>query len=70
MSIKEMAVLIAKIIDWDGEFIFDTSKPDGAKEKRVLGKFTEKNFNWSPQISLENGIRSTVEWYKDNILKI
>tara|TARA_B100000965_G_C19574896_1_gene750882 strand:- start:14 stop:952 length:939 start_codon:yes stop_codon:yes gene_type:complete len=70
MSIKEMAVLIAKIIDWDGEFIFDTSKPDGAKEKRVLGKFTEENFNWSPQISLENGIRSTVEWYRDNILKI
>ena len=70
MSIEEMAVLIAKIIDWDGEFIFDTSKPDGAKEKRVLGKFTEENFNWSPQISLENGIRSTVEWYRDNILKI
>ncbi len=70
MSIHEMAVLIAKIIEWDGEFIFDTSKPDGAEEKRVLGKFTEEKFNWSPQISLENGIRSTVEWYKDNILKI
>ena len=70
ISIYEMAKIIAQIIDWDGEFTFDTSRPDGAEEKRVLGKFTEKNFNWSPQISLENGISSTVEWYKNNILKI
>ena len=60
----------AKTIDWNGEFTFDTSKPDGAEEKRVLGKFTEKNLNWSPQISLENGIHSTVEWYENNILKL
>ena len=59
ISIYEMAKIIAKIIDWDGEFTFDTSKPDGAEEKRVLGKFTEKNFNWSPQISLENGITNS-----------
>ena len=70
ISIFEMAKIIAKSIDWNGEFIFDTSRPDGAEEKRVLGKFTEKNLNWSPQISLENGIHSTVEWYENNILKL
>jgi GDP-L-fucose synthase len=70
ISIYEMAKTIAKIIDWNGEFTFDTSKPDGAEEKRVLGKFTEQNLNWSPQISLENGIRTTVEWYENNILKL
>ena len=70
ISIFEMAKIIAKIIDWNGEFTFDTSRPDGAEEKRVLGKFTEKNLNWSPQISLENGIHSTVEWYENNILKL
>ena len=70
ISIFEMAKIIAKIIDWNGEFTFDTSRPDGAEEKRVLGKFTEKNLNWLPQISLENGIHSTVEWYENNILKL
>ena len=70
ISIFEMAKIIAKSIDWNGEFIFDTSRPDGAEEKRVLGKFTEKNLNWLPQISLENGIHSTVEWYENNILKL
>ena len=34
ISIIEMSKLIAEIIGWDGEFVFDTSKPDGAKEKR------------------------------------
>ena len=70
ISIFEMAKIIAKSIDWNGEFTFDTSRPDGAEEKRVLGKFTEENLNWSPQISLENGIHSTVEWYENNILKL
>ena len=49
-----MAKIIAKIIDWDGEFTFDTLKPDGAEEKGIR-KVYRKNFNWSPQISLENG---------------
>ena len=48
ISIFEMAKIIAKSIDWNGEFTFDTSKPDGAEEKRVLGKFTEKNQQFSP----------------------
>ena len=70
MSIYNLALIIAKTIGWNGEFIFDTSRPDGTKEKRVLGKFSEENFNWSPETSLENGIEKTIEWYKANILKL
>ena len=40
------------------------------QKKKGIRKVYRKNFNWSPQISLENGITSTVEWYKNNILKI
>jgi GDP-L-fucose synthase len=70
MSIKNLAILIAECVDWNGEFIYNTSKPDGAMEKRVLGTFSEENFNWSPTTTLENGVKTTVEWYKENILKI
>ena len=37
-----MAKIIAKSIDWNGEFTFDTSKPDGAEEKKSLGKIYRK----------------------------
>lgn len=68
ISIIEMSKLIAEIIGWDGEFVFDTSKPDGAKEKRVLGGFAEDNLNWKPKVSLDNGIKTTIEWYKNNVI--
>ena len=67
ISIIEMSKLIAEIIGWDGEFVFDTSKPDGAKE-RVLGGFAEDNLNWKPKVSLDNGIKTTIEWYKNNVI--
>lgn len=67
ITIFEMSKLISSIIGWDGEFIFDLTKPDGAKEKRVLGSFAEKKFNWKPQISLDSGIKTTIDWYIKNI---
>ena len=70
MSIKNLAILIAESVNWNGEFIYDTSKPDGALEKRVLGTFTKENLNWSPTTSLENGVKTTIDWYKENILRI
>ena len=70
MSIKNLAILIAESVDWNGELIYNTSKPDGAMEKRVLGTFSEENFNWSQTTTLENGVKTTVQWYKENILKI
>ncbi len=67
MSIHNLAIIIAKVIGWDGEFIFDESKPDGAKEKRVLGEFGQKHLDWSPETKIEEGIKATIEWYKMNI---
>ena len=36
ISIKDLSMKIAKILDWNGEFIYDTSKPDGALEKELM----------------------------------
>ena len=67
MSIENLAILIAKSIGWKGKFVFDKLKPDGAKEKRVLGTFGEQHLNWTPETRIEDGIKSTVEWYEKNI---
>lgn len=67
ISIKELALLIKKVVGYEGEMIFDTSKPDGAPYKTVDGTKGEKLLNWKPQIQLEKGIQDTVEWYLKNV---
>lgn len=63
ISIKDLSMKIAKILDWNGEFIYDTSKPDGALEKRVDGSSSLKLLSWEPEIDLDQGLEETVEWY-------
>ena len=67
MSIENLAILIAKSIGWEGKFVFDKLKPDGAKEKRVLGTFGEQHLNWNPETRIEDGIKSTIEWYEKSV---
>ena len=70
VSILDLAKIIAKELDWEGEFKFDKSKPDGVAEKKVLGDLSKKFLDWTPKVNLEDGIKKTVKWYiesnKDN----
>ena len=59
---------IAKILDWNGEFIYDTSKPDGALEKRVDGSSSLKLLSWEPEISLKDGLFKTYNWIYNQML--
>lgn len=65
-SVIEIAKKIAKEFDWDGEFKFDTSKPDGVLEKKVNPKLGEAILNWSPKTTIDEGIKLTVEWFIEN----
>ena len=60
ISIKNLAILIKKIVGFDGEFIFDHSKPDGTPRKFLdSSKITQ--LGWKPEITLETGI---IDLYK------
>ena len=64
ISIKELATLIAKKIDYEGRIIWDESKPDGHPIKRVdIEKIS--SLGWTPKIPLENGIINTIEYFKN-----
>ena len=68
ISIKELAFLIRDIVGFDGEIIFDDTKPDGTLRKLLdISKLT--SLNWSPQISLKQGIKQTYQWYEQNLYK-
>jgi GDP-L-fucose synthase len=65
VSIKELAELIQGVVGFAGDIEWDSSKPDGTPRK-LLDVSRISSLGWKAQISLEDGIRSTYEWYKDN----
>jgi GDP-L-fucose synthase len=63
ITIAELARLIADIVGFTGDFIFDPAKPDGTARKLLdVSKLTA--LGWRPRIDLEAGIYQTYEWYR------
>ena len=62
ISIAELAELIRKIVGYDGDIQFDSSKPDGTPRK-LLDTARLTKLGWQPSIELEEGIARTYEWY-------
>lgn len=66
ISVLDLAEIIKEEFGWNGQFVFDTSKPDGVLEKKVDGTLGQKKLNWKPEVDLTLGIRKTVDWYINN----
>ncbi len=63
ISIKDLALLIKKIVGFEGELRFDASKPDGTPRKLMdTSRLTQKGFK--PSISLEEGIAKVYDEFK------
>ena len=62
ISVRELAETIAKETGFAGQLRYDASKPDGAAHKVIDGSMGRKLLDWSPQVSLAEGIRRTVAW--------
>ena len=65
LSIKELAILVAKKAGFAGEIEWDASKPDGTPRK-VLDVTRLRALGWEPRISLEAGIAETIQWFESN----
>ncbi|WP_200919354.1 GDP-L-fucose synthase family protein [Curtobacterium sp. Leaf261] len=65
VTIKEIAETIASVVGFEGETKWDSSKPDGTPQK-LLDVTKLADAGWTSQIGLEDGLRSTIEWYREN----
>ena len=68
LSILELATKIAQISGFKGEILWNKSKPDGTPRK-VLDVSRIKQLGWSPRVTLEEGIASTIGWYREATAK-
>ncbi len=65
-EIKELAEKVKNIVGFNGKIIWDTSKPDGQKQK-LLDSNRLHLLNWHHKIELEDGINKTYKWFLENI---
>ena len=68
VSIAELAGLVARVVGYTGEIVWDTARPDGMPRK-LLEVSAAKALGWSPEIGLEDGLRSTWEWYREHVAR-
>lgn len=64
-SIRELAETIARVTEYQGELIFDSSKPDGTPRK-LMDVSRLKALGWQSSISLEDGLRDAYRWFVEN----
>lgn len=69
ISIKDLVGKITKLTGFEGEIVWDPTKPDGQPRRKLDTGKAEQYFNFKARISLDEGLEKTISWYKENILK-
>lgn len=64
ISIRELVSLIVKLTGFKGKVKWDKTKPDGQPRRRLDTARAYKEFGFKAQISFEEGLEKTIEWYK------
>jgi GDP-L-fucose synthase len=65
VSIKQLALLISKVVGYQGNLVFDSTKPDGTPRK-LLDVSRASQLGWSYRINLEAGLAETYKWFLAN----
>jgi GDP-L-fucose synthase len=69
VTIKELATLVAEAVGYGVDIEWDASKPDGTPRKLLdVSKLTQSG--WVASVGLQEGIGSTVEWYRENLTSL
>ena len=64
IAIRALAEKVAHLLDWQGELVFDTSKPNGQMKRRLDVTRARERFGFEARISLDEGLKRTIEWWQ------
>ncbi len=66
ISIHDLALLIARLSGYEGEIVWDTSKPNGQPRRSLDTTRAEQYFGFRARMPLEQGLQQTIDWYNHN----
>lgn len=64
ISIRDLAHLIARLTSFRGDFVWDSTKPEGQPRRRLDVSRANERFGFVAEIPFEEGLRQTVKWYR------
>ncbi len=70
ISIKELVYVIKEGVGYEGEIVWDTTKPDGQPRRMLDTSRAEKEFGFKAKTSLKEGIRKTIDFYREHYHKV
>lgn len=65
ISIKDLALLVKEIVGYEGNIVWDSTKPDGTPRK-LLDVSKLSNLGWNASVNLSDGIKKSYDWYRSN----
>ena len=66
LTIAELAKLVVEVVGYEGDLVFDLTKPDGTMRK-VLDIEPMTKLGWQPKIALRDGLMQAYKWYCDHV---
>lgn len=66
ISIKDLTEMVAKLTGFTGKIIWQTDKPNGQPRRGLDVSRAKELFGWSAQVPFEEGMKRTIEWFKEN----
>ncbi len=66
ISIKDLAETIVRLTGFEGELVWDTSRPNGQPRRALDTSKAERLFGFRARTSLEDGLRATIDWYREH----
>jgi len=69
ISIKDLAELIGRLTGFKGKISWDRGKPDGQPRRRLDTTLAEREFGFKARMDFEEGLKKTIEWYRNNYQK-
>lgn len=70
ISIKDLLTMIIALTGFKGRVVWDDTKPDGQPRRMLDTGKAERLFGFKARTSLVEGLKKTINWYKENILKL
>ncbi len=67
ISIKDLTALICELMNFKGKIKWDRTKPDGQPKRSLDTSRAEKEFGFKAKTNFREGLRETIDWYKNNI---
>lgn len=64
IKISELAALIAELVGYGGQLVYDPTKPDGQPRRSLDTRRAREQFGFEAEVSLRAGLERTIEWYE------